>query len=223
VRPSAQEDPVNVLGKAKRVRIYVNEGDRVGHRPTHLAILELLRKENAQGATVLRGIEGFGATGIVHTTLLVDVAHDLPMVVEWVDRTEVVERLLERLKALVPHGLITVDDTEIVHFEPHPIRDVSAVLTAVDVMTREVASVPGATPLREVVALMLGKAHRALPVVEAGKPVGIITNGDLVTRGGLDVRLDLIPALETSQRAAIPSVHCRGFLFEEPAQAPARC
>jgi hypothetical protein len=57
---------MEIQGKAKRVRIYVNEDDRAGGRPLHLAILELLRRENAQGATVLRGVEGFGATGQLH-------------------------------------------------------------------------------------------------------------------------------------------------------------
>ena len=194
---------MGALGKARRVRIYLSEGDRAGHRPAHLAILEFLRGENAQGATVLLGVEGFGGTGTLHTSLLVDVARDLPMVIEWVDRPEVVDRLLGRVKALVPHGLITVDDTEVVHFDPHPVRDVSAVLTAGDVMTREVATVTPRTPLREVVELMLGKVYRALPVVDGGRPVGIITNGDLVRKGGLDVRVDLLPALETAQRDAV--------------------
>jgi len=194
---------VGTLGKARRVRIYLNEGDRTGRGPAHLAILALLREENAQGATALLGVEGFGASGTLHTSLLVDVARDLPMVIEWIDRPEVVDRLLGRVKALAPRALVTVDETEVVQFDPHPVRDVSDVLTAGDVMTREVVSVSPRAPLREVVELMLGKVYRALPVVDGGRPVGIITNGDLVRKGGLDVRLDLLPALETSQRDAV--------------------
>lgn len=187
---------MELVGKARRVRIYVNEGDKVGWKPAHLALLEFLRRENAQGATVLRGVEGFGAAGQIHVSHLVDVAGDLPIVVEWIDSPEVVERLIGRVKELVPRGLITVDDTEIVLNRPHPVRDLPAALTAGDVMSRQVASVSKDTPLREVVELMLGKVYRAVPVVDEGVPVGIITNSDLVHRGGLGIRVDLLAALE---------------------------
>jgi PII-like signaling protein len=98
---------------AKRVRIYLSEGDKVGHQPAHLAIVELLRRERAHGATVLRAIEGFGTTGHVHVSHLVDVAQDLPVVVEWIDDPEQVERLMPEVRRLVGHALVTIDETEI--------------------------------------------------------------------------------------------------------------
>jgi CBS domain-containing protein len=192
---------MKLVGKARRVRIYVNEGDKVGWKPAHLAVLELLRRENAQGATVLRGLEGFGAAGHIHVSHLVDVAQDLPLVVEWIDAPEVVERLIGRVKEMVPRGLITVDDTEIVLYEPHPVRDLSAALTAADVMSRQVTSVARSTPVREVVELMLGKVYRAVPVVDGGAPVGIITSTDLVQKGGLGMRVELLESLDK------PDVH----------------
>ncbi len=187
---------METLGKAKRVRIYVTEDDRAGGKPLHLAVLELLRRENAQGATVLRGVEGFGATGKIHVSHLADVAWRLPLVIEWVDRPEQVERLAPRVRELVRHGLITVDDTDVLLFEPHPVRDLTPTVVVGDVMSRDVASVSRTTPVREVVELTLGKTYRAVPVVERGRPVGMITNGDLVHRGGLGVRLDLLPSLD---------------------------
>ncbi|BDG02375.1 DUF190 domain-containing protein [Anaeromyxobacter oryzae] len=192
---------MDTLGKAKRVRIYVSEDDRADGKPLHLAILELLRRENAQGATVLKGVEGFGATGRIHVSNLADVAWQLPVIVEWIDRPEQVERLAPRIKTLVQHGLITVDDTDVLLFEPHPVRDLAATAVAGDVMSREVASVTRSTPVREVVELTVGKTYRAVPVVENGRPVGIVTNGDLVHRGGLGVRLDLLASLDK------PEVH----------------
>jgi CBS domain-containing protein len=192
---------MELIGKARRVRIYVSEGDRVGWKPTHMAVLEFLRRENARGATVLRGVEGFGAAGQIHVSHLVDVAQDLPLVIEWIDSPDVVERLLGRVKELVPRGLITVDETEIALFQPHPVRDLPAALTAGDVMSRQVMSVAKDTPLRDVVEFMLGKVYRAVPVVDEGVPVGIITNGDLVQKGGLGVRLDLLESLDK------PEVH----------------
>ncbi len=104
---------VGTVGKAKRVRIYVSEGAKAGAKPLHLAILELLRRENAQGATVVRGVEGFGAKGQIHVSHLVDVAGELPLIIEWIDTAEQVERLVPRIRELIRHGLVTVDDTEV--------------------------------------------------------------------------------------------------------------
>jgi CBS domain-containing protein len=183
------------FGRARRVRIYVNEGDHVGHLPTHLAVMQLLRREGAQGATLFRGIEGFGATGEVHLSHLVDVAGKLPLVVEWIDEADRVERLMPQLLALVKHGFITSDQTEIVLYEPHPVRVLAAAATAGEVMSREVTSVEPGAPVRKVVELILGRSYRALPVVDRGRVVGIITGSDLVERGGLGVRLELLPRL----------------------------
>ena len=191
------------VGKARRVRIYVNEDDRVGHRAAHLAILEFLRREGTRGATVFRGVEGFGASGELHLSHLVDVAQKLPLVVEWIDRPEVVERLLGPLKRLLPRGLVTVDQTEILYFEPGPVRALPAALTARDVMTRDPVAVEPETPLREVVERMLGELYRALPVVHHGVPVGIVTNGDLVRRGGLGARVELLRQLETPEQRGV--------------------
>lgn len=187
--------------KAKRVRIYVNEDERRHGRPLYRAVVELLQAENAMGATVFRGTEGFGAGGRLHTGLLVDVVSQLPIVVEWIDTPEQVQRLMPQVLGLVQHGLVTVDETEIVLFEPHVVHDLKRTATVATAMSRDVLTVEPATPIRRVVELMLGKTYRAVPVIEAGKPVGIITNTDLVQRGGLGVRLDLLRSLDT------PEVH----------------
>ena len=194
---------MDVIGKAKRVRIYVGEDEKIGHRPADAAIVEWLRRENAQGATVFRGVSGFGASGEIHVAHLVDAAQHLPVVIEWIDAPEVVARLLPRLQDMVPRGLITLDETEIVLQRRQRLRELPGTLSAADVMSREVAAVAKGTPLREVVELMLGKTYRAVPVVEEGVPVGMITNGDLVRRGGLGVRLDLLKRLEKPEVRAL--------------------
>jgi PII-like signaling protein len=103
------------VGKAKRVRIYVTERVKVGHQSAAIAILQLLRQEGAHGATLFRGNAGFGPAGHLHVSHLVDVAQDLPLLLEWIDEVAVVERLLPRVLQLVPRGLVTMDETEIVH------------------------------------------------------------------------------------------------------------
>ncbi|HET7825219.1 MAG TPA: DUF190 domain-containing protein [Anaeromyxobacter sp.] len=187
---------METLGKAKRVRIYVSEDAKVGMRPLHFALVELLRRENAQGATVLRGVEGFGAGGEIHVSHLVDVASKLPVIVEWVDTPQQVERLLPRVRELVRHGLVTIDDTEVLLYEPHPVRDLAPSASVADVMSRDPVAVKRSTPVREVVELTLGKVYRAVPVVEDGRPIGIVTGSDLVQRGGLGVRVDLLDRLD---------------------------
>jgi len=191
------------LGKARRVRIYVNEGDKIGHQPAPMALIEFLRRQNAQGATVFRASAGFGAAGAIHVPHLVDVAQDLPVLVEWIDSVERTERLLPRLKEIVPRGLVTMEEVEIVLFQPHPVRDLPMTLTAADVMSKVVTTVAKNTPLREVVELVLGKLYRAVPVVDNGTPVGIITNSDLVRKGGLSVRLDLLNSLGRPEVLAV--------------------
>ena len=99
--------------KAKRVRIYLEEDDRIGHRPAHLAVIELLREHRAAGASVFRGLGGFGSSGVVHTVNLGDLVEKLPMVIEWIDAPERVERLLAEVERLVPRALVTIDDTEV--------------------------------------------------------------------------------------------------------------
>ncbi|HVO18433.1 MAG TPA: DUF190 domain-containing protein [Anaeromyxobacter sp.] len=183
-------------GKAKRVRIYLSENDRREGKLLLRAVLELLRAERAAGATVLRAVEGFGPAGRLHASSLVDVAAALPLVVEWIDRAEDVERILPRVVALVGHGLITVDETEVALAAPRPVRDLQGSVKVRDVMSRDVLSVEPATPVHRVVELLMGRPYRAVPVVEAGRPVGIVTNSDLVRRGGLGIRVDLLRSLE---------------------------
>lgn len=193
---------MDLVGKAKRVRIYVSEGDLAGHQPLEWTILDFLRRENASGATALRAVEGLTGSGQIRTTRVVDIQVKLPIVIEWVDRPDLVELLLPRLKEIAHDALITVDETDVVQQHPTPVHDVSRDLTAGEVMTADVVTVHPETLVREVVELVLGKSYRAVPVIdEARKPVGIITNSDLVQRGGLSVRVELLPSLDT------PAVH----------------
>ena len=207
---------MDLVGKARRVRIYVNEEDRVGRSWAAQAIVKFLREEDAQGATVFRGVEGFGATGEIHVSHLAEAARRLPIVIEWVDSPERVDRLLPRIKQLVPRGFITVDDTEIVLYEPHAVRELSKALTAADVMTRKVTSARRDTPIREVVEMMLGKTYRTVPVLDGRMPVGIVSSGDLVQRGGLGVRLELLARLDGANlHAVLDQLSERGGIAED--------
>ncbi len=191
---------MEAVGKAKRIRIYVKESDVIGHRPAPYAILEWLRREGAAGATLIRASAGIGASGNLNVDVMPEIAPHLPVIVEWIDAPDRVERLLPELKKIVGRGLITAEDTEIVLYKPHGVRSLPETVTVGQVMSRDVVSVSPDTPLREVVGLVEGKAYRAVPVVEDGRPVGMITNQDLVERGGLLARVELLGSLSDAER-----------------------
>ena len=81
------------IGKAKRIRIYLKEGDVIGHKPAPYALLDWLRRERAAGATVFRGTAGVGSSGHLDADLLPDVGPHLPVIVEWIDAPDRVARL----------------------------------------------------------------------------------------------------------------------------------
>lgn len=187
---------MSVVGLGKRVRIYIGQQDRTPeHGALAQALLVFLNREGAAGATLFRGAAGFGAHGRLHTARLADIVSDLPAVIEWIDGPERVERLLPRIKEMVTAGVITIEDVEIVQYTHRAPRDLPPDRVG-SVMTRTVTSVHPGTPLGEVVRILVGSDFRALPVVDdGGKLRGIVTNGDLVARGGLSGRLELLAAL----------------------------
>jgi CBS-domain-containing membrane protein len=103
---------------------------------------------------------------------------------------------------MVNEGMITSDDVQVVHFQHRAVEDISGSLRVRDVMTHDVAPVHPDTKLRDAVKLLVNRNYRALPVVDAsGHLVGIVTNGDLVERGGLGLRLELLGTLTAEQLA----------------------
>ncbi|MBX3056937.1 MAG: DUF190 domain-containing protein [Anaerolineae bacterium] len=186
---------MQLQGKALRVIIYIGESDHYQGKALHMALLHFLKQEGASGATVVRGLAGFGAHSRIHTASIVDLSTDLPIRLEWVDEPALVERLLPQIRQMVDDGLITVDEVNVVQYAPGRRPD-PLVQPVQDVMRREVVTVTPDTPAVEVVTLLLQKGYRSLPVVDGdGRIQGIITDGDLLRRAGLQARLDLQPEL----------------------------
>lgn len=98
------------------LRIFIGESDHWEGKPLHLALVEEARKDGLAGATVLRGMEGFGARSKIHTTRLLDLSSDLPIVVEIVDSEEKVDRFLNRVHEMVADGLATLERVRIVFY-----------------------------------------------------------------------------------------------------------
>lgn len=101
-------------GPARRVTIYVTESATSHHQPVYLAVLNYLFYHGVSGATVTRGVAGFGADHHMHSTQFEVLSTNLPLKVEFVDSVERVDALLPKLRELVPSGLIEVQDTTVV-------------------------------------------------------------------------------------------------------------
>jgi uncharacterized protein len=104
-------------GEQLLVRIFIGESDRWHHQPLETALLERLRREGFAGATVFRGVAGFGAHSVLHTSHLLELSHDLPVLVEIVDSEEhVQQRLLPILDEMVHEGLVTVEKVRVLKY-----------------------------------------------------------------------------------------------------------
>jgi PII-like signaling protein len=107
-------------GAAKRLTIFVGESDRVGHIPLATEIVHRAHAAGLAGASVFRGIEGFGASNHLHTTHILSLSDDLPMAVVIVDSAERVDAFLPTIEELIGEGLVIVDDVEIVRYVGRP-------------------------------------------------------------------------------------------------------
>jgi PII-like signaling protein len=107
---------MKIEGPGKWLRIYLGESDHWHGKPLYQAIVALLRREGLAGATVLRGIEGFGANSRIHTARILRLSEDLPVVVEVIDQADRIERVLPILDEMVGEGLMTLMDVSIVMY-----------------------------------------------------------------------------------------------------------
>ena len=103
-------------GTGLLVRIYLGESDQWHGRPLYQAILERLRERGLAGATVLRGIEGFGAKQHLHSTRILSLSQDLPVLIEAVDTEEKVRAVLPELDEMLAEGLITLEKVNVIAY-----------------------------------------------------------------------------------------------------------
>jgi len=107
---------MKIEGEAKRVMIFVGESDRWHHQPLYEAIVEMLRTEGCAGATVLRGIEGFGAASRIHTANILRMSEDLPVLIIFIDKPERVDAVMPKLDEMVSEGLMVIEDVHVVKY-----------------------------------------------------------------------------------------------------------
>jgi uncharacterized protein len=106
-----------IEGEQVLMRIFIGESDKWNHRPLYSALLELFRSKGLAGATVLRGVAGFGPTSILHTAGIFKLSADLPLVIEVVDSQEHLDAVLPEVDRMMGGGLITMEKVQVLRYQ----------------------------------------------------------------------------------------------------------
>jgi CBS-domain-containing membrane protein/PII-like signaling protein len=213
---------MRISGPGKRLRIYVSDGDQWQGRALYLALLETLRREGLAGATVTRGLAGFGAHSRVHLATIETLAAELPLIIEVVDAPQRIDQALVLISPMVSEGLITVEDVQIVKYTHRYLHPLPGDKMVREVMTQAVVTVEPGTPVADVMDLLLGRQIRAVPVVDkARQVVGLISDGDLLTRGGVLTPLSVAERFDRETLAAhLAEIRQAGKTAREVLTAP---
>lgn len=122
-------------GERTLMRIFIGEDDKFEGRPLYKAIVELLRERECAGATVLRGIAGFGYSSRVHTEHVLRLSLDLPIVIEVIETEEAIQSLLPVLDTMIGGGLITLERARVILYRPEHVRASQVDLHKIDIPT----------------------------------------------------------------------------------------
>src|ERR1700693_2054371 len=101
-------------GERTLMRIHIGESDKWHGKSLHEAIVEMLRKEKFPGATVLRGVGGFGSSSVYHTDKILRLSQDLPIVIEVIENAGRIEKMLPELDQMIGGGLITLEKVRVI-------------------------------------------------------------------------------------------------------------
>jgi PII-like signaling protein len=106
----------SLQGPAKRLTIFIGESDRWHRKPLYSEVVHRAHAAGMAGATVLRGVEGFGASHHIHTSRILALSEDLPVAIVIVDTAERVEQFVPELHDLVSEGMVIIDDVTVVRY-----------------------------------------------------------------------------------------------------------
>lgn len=108
---------MKLAGTGKLLRIFIGESDRHGGQPLYTAIVEEARRRGLSGATVFKGIEGFGGHSVVHAARVFDLSTDLPVLIEIADDEERIREFIPVLDGIMHEGLVTLESIEVIHYK----------------------------------------------------------------------------------------------------------
>jgi len=107
---------MRLQGSALRLTIFVGEFDKWHHKPLYTEIVHRAHQVGLAGATVLRGLEGYGASNHIHTVRILSLSEDLPMVIVIVDTQDKIRAFLPQLDELISEGLVILDPVEVIRY-----------------------------------------------------------------------------------------------------------
>ena len=108
---------MNIPEDGYLLRIFIGESDRHGQHPLYEAIVLKARQTGLAGATVVRGVMGFGKNSVIHTAKILRLSEDLPLVIEIVDSLDKVEAFLPALDEMISDGLVTMERVKVLHYK----------------------------------------------------------------------------------------------------------
>lgn len=183
--------------KAKRLTIYIGESDQWRGKSLYIALLETLKANGMAGATVLRGIAGFGAHSVVHTSTILRLSLDQPLTINIIDTPEKINNILNVIAPMVGEGLIILEDVEVVKYAHRYLNPLPIDKRVSEVMTRKIITLTHTMPVAEAWEIMLKNLLKALPVLDSqGGLIGMLTDQDLLDRAGLEQRLSVVERLD---------------------------
>ena len=153
----------------KRLKIYVAESDLWRGKPLYFALLEVLIKEGVAGATVTRGIAGFGARSRIHTASILRLSEDIPLVIEVVDSAEKISAALEKIYPMVQEGLITLEDVKVIKYTHRYLNPLPVDRLVSEVMTAKTKTLSPEISIRQAWEEMLNLQVKAFPVINSAK------------------------------------------------------
>jgi len=109
-------------GERTLMRIFIGESDKHQGRPLYEVLLERLRAKGLAGATVLRGVAGFGASSKMHTEKVLRLSLDLPLIIEVVETEAAIQSVLPDLDQIIGGGLITLERARVIMYRPAQVR-----------------------------------------------------------------------------------------------------
>lgn len=108
--------------ESQLLRIFIGEGDRYHGRPLHEAVVQKAREMGMAGATVVHGVMGFGAHSRMHSTKILRLSEDLPIIIEIVDKPERIEMFLPELDEMIDEGLVTLEKVKVIAYRHNGLK-----------------------------------------------------------------------------------------------------
>jgi CBS-domain-containing membrane protein len=214
---------MHITGPGKRLRIYIGESDRWQGKALYMALLTTLKHEGMAGATVTRGVAGFGAQSRIRTVTIERLSEDLPLIVEVVDTPEQIDKALGIVAPMVREGLITIEDVEVAKYSHRFLQPLPGDRPVREVMTHDIVSVTPDTPVADVMDLLIGGAFKSVPVVDPDRRVlGFVSDSDLIKRGTASQHISVAERLDSDTvRAELVRIRNTGLTARDVMTSPA--